>query len=331
VDGAVGRSGRDAVDLGSGAAAILRLAAPIAAGSGDRFVLRLGSGAGHAIGGVVLDVAPARGISRRRQTPERIAGLAAAIDARDDRAIEHARLDLHGALGASRALALASDVAEAAASDVVLAFGVAGSAMVGQITLGEIRARCARTLRRLVTLRRDEAAGTAERLIERLVDDGRLLRDGDRVGLPGTVRARPAEADPGLALAMDRLAQSLAVASPPSLQDAARDAGCPEIGIRDLVRSARIVVLDRDLAYEAATYKAIEQQALDLAHAAPLTPATLRDATATSRKYVMAILADLDRRGVLRRIEAGHVPGPRAAEVVAARPVAGGDARTADQ
>jgi hypothetical protein len=38
----------------------------------------------------------------------------------------------------------------------------------------------------------------------------------------------------------------------------------------------------------------------------------LRDALGTSRKYVMAILTDLDRRGMLRRTDAGHVPGPRA-------------------
>jgi hypothetical protein len=52
---------------------------------------------------------------------------------------------------------------------------------------------------------------------------------------------------------------------------------------------------------------------VELASAAPLAPAALRDATGTSRKYVMAILEDLDRRGVLRRTPAGHVPGPRAA------------------
>ena len=46
--------------------------------------------------------------------------------------------------------------------------------------------------------------------------------------------------------------------------------------------------------------------------AAPSRPPSLRDATGTSRKYVMAILADLDRRGILRRTDAGHVPGPRA-------------------
>jgi hypothetical protein len=112
---------------------------------------------------------------------------------------------------------------------------------------------------------------------------------------------------------------------------AARDAGCPEIGIRELVRTGRIVLLDRDRAYEAKTYRALETQALDLARRAPLTPATLRDATTTSRKYVMAILADLDRSEILRRIVPGHVPGPRASTVVAARSVAAGDAGTGDR
>jgi hypothetical protein len=90
-------------------------------------------------------------------------------------------------------------------------------------------------------------------------------------------------------------------------------AGCPPSGVGELERTGRIVVLEPDLAYEASTYRTIEQIALDLAGRAPLTPAALRDATGTSRKFVMAILADLDRRGVLRRTAAGHVPGPRAA------------------
>jgi hypothetical protein len=51
-----------------------------------------------------------------------------------------------------------------------------------------------------------------------------------------------------------------------------------------------------------------------LAEVAPLTPARLRDATGTSRKYVMALLEELDRRAILRRTPAGHVPGPRARE-----------------
>jgi hypothetical protein len=49
-----------------------------------------------------------------------------------------------------------------------------------------------------------------------------------------------------------------------------------------------------------------------MARAAPLTPAAFRDATGSSRKFVLAILEDLDRREILRRSPDGHVPGPRA-------------------
>src|SRR6185369_20843 len=104
----------------------------------------------------------------------------------------------------------------------------------------------------------------------------------------------------------------LAVAAPPSLAAAARAVGCPVDGIRELVRSGRIVELEPDLAYAAPTYGALTDRALAMAATEPLTPAAFRDATCTSRKYVMAILADLDRRGILRRTAAGHVPGPRA-------------------
>jgi hypothetical protein len=89
-------------------------------------------------------------------------------------------------------------------------------------------------------------------------------------------------------------------------------AGCSPAGVRELERSGRIVVLEPDLAYAASTYQEIVAQADALASDAPLTPAMFRDATGTSRKYVMAILTDLDRRGVLRRTPEGHVPGPRA-------------------
>jgi hypothetical protein len=97
------------------------------------------------------------------------------------------------------------------------------------------------------------------------------------------------------------------------LSEAARAVGCPGDGIRALEAAGRIVRLDDDLAYAATTYAALEDRAIALAAAAALTPAAFRDATGTSRKYVMAMLEDLDRRGVLRRTPEGHVPGPRAA------------------
>ena len=92
---------------------------------------------------------------------------------------------------------------------------------------------------------------------------------------------------------------------------AARSASCPAAGIRELERSGRIVVLEPDLAYASSTYRDLADRAVAMTRAGPLTPAAYRDATGTSRKYVMAILEDLDRRGILRRTDAGHVPGPR--------------------
>lgn len=329
VDGAIGRSSRDAIDLpDGGSAAIVRLTAPLAAGPGDRFVLRRATGVDRVVGGVVLDVTPPRGISRRRQSAGRVGRLAAAIAGGDVDAAATARLDLHGALAEGGRVALAGDVAEAVAGEVLRDLAAGRTVTVdGPPGLAAVRAQAARALRRLVTLRRDEANAAAAALLERLMADGRIVRDGERLRLPGHEPELPVGADSALAGAMDRLERALAVAAPPPLSDAARVAGCPAAGIRELERSGLIVVLERELAYEATTYRGLEALALELASRAPLTPATLRDATGTSRKYVMAILADLDRREILRRVKAGHVPGPRAPSVAAASTATAATAR----
>jgi selenocysteine-specific elongation factor len=316
VDATVGRSGRDAIELPDGSsAAILRLAAPVAVASGDRAVLRRTSGSDRIVGALVLDPAPARGISRRRQTSERVAGLAWAVAAGDVAATDAARLDLHGGLRPGdrpdAPLALASDV-EMAVADAVLDAVGAGA------TLTQARAAASRALRRHVTIERTAAATTAEAVINWLEADGRLLRVGAEVRPPGAAQKASAP-DADVVAAMDRLERVLAVPAPPGLADAAREAACTPEGIRELERSGRIVLLEPDLAYSTSTYRELTAQALGLATAHPLTPAGLRDATGTSRKYVMAILADLDRRGVLRRTPDGHVPGPRAPAASAAR------------
>jgi selenocysteine-specific elongation factor len=160
-----------------------------------------------------------------------------------------------------------------------------------------------------VTIRREDASTAAVSVLDCLVGDGRLVRDGEVVRRHDVAPAGP---DPALAAAMDRLEAALDVPAPPPLEAAARTAGCPPDGIRDLERTARIVVLAPDLAYSAATYRELTSRALAMAAREPLTPAAYRDATGTSRKYVMAILEDLDRRAILRRTPDGHVPGPRA-------------------
>ncbi|MBI3748167.1 MAG: selenocysteine-specific translation elongation factor [Chloroflexi bacterium] len=249
----------------------------------------------------------ARGVSRRRQTPERIAILAAAVDASDAVAADAARIGLHGAVVAlDGAVRLAPDVIDALDGEVPSSLPETGS-----LSLPAVRSLVERRLRRRVTLDRGTAARAASDVVDGLIRAGRLERNGPDVTRPGW---RPDRAiDPAVVAAMDRLEAALGSAAPPPLTATARAAGCPPAAIREMERAGRLVLLEPDLAYAATTYRDLTAQALALATAGPLTPAALRDVTGTSRRYAMAILEDLDRRGILRRTEAGHVPGPRSA------------------
>ncbi len=335
VDGTLSRAGRDALDLPDGsAAAILRLAAPLAVAAGDRLVMRRLSGTHRIVGAIVLDGGPARGVARRRQTSDRVWALATALARREPAAIAAARLDLHGALpggdGAAR-VAIAPDVVGAIDETLLAAAGrpseaaavptgeaggrpgeTAGETPAVPTSLTRMRTVATRTLRRLTSLDRASATVAGTAAVDRLVADGRLIREGVEVRLPGAATAFPPAADPMLLAAMERLELALAIPSPPSLAAAARAAGCPLAGVRELERYGRIVVLEPDLAYAMSAYRQLVGRALALAAHEPLTPAALRDATGTSRKYVMAILQDLDRRAILRRTPTGHVLGPRA-------------------
>ena len=287
--------------------AILRLDRPIAAAPGDRFVLR--RSCGSVLGARVLDADPPRGISRRRATLPRIAALAAT--AAGTRAWTAARLDLHGI--ALDPPTLASDVAGAVDDAMLSALREAR----GERRRTEVLRAGAATLRRHVGRIGDAAVGGRADLatalvaarLDALIAGGHIEADADRVRLAGVAKAGPSAE---LVASMDRLVDRLAVIAPPPLLDAARELGCPPEGIRELERTNRIVRLDQDLAWAFETYRELVGRALAMAADQPLTPAAYRDATGTSRKYVMAILEDLDRRGLLRRTPNGHVPGPRA-------------------
>ena len=331
----VGRTGRDAVDLPDGTAvAILRLERPVAAAPGDRFVLRRPSPAATVTGGRVLDPDPPRGVARRRTTVGRLAALAAPSSAAtrsEGRATtaawRAARLDLHGATADPPALA--DDVA--ASVDAALRASVQdrSDADLDDIRRGELLSSGARELRRHVGRvgppggsRAAIDAVTRELVaarLDRLIASGELEQSDDRVHRLGRARREPTAAE---AAAMDRLVTLLSSVAPPPLSVAAAEAGCPPEAVRRLERANRIVRLDDDLAWAFPTYRELAARALALASEAPLTPAAYRDATGTSRKYVMAILEDLDRRAILRRTPDGHVPGPRAPRESGAEAVA---------
>ena len=307
VDARVGRGRRDTVDLPDGRRILrLRLAHTVAAADGDRLVLRRPSPGGTIGGGIVIDALPPVGPSRRRARPDLLAGLAA-----EDAAVASAsRIAIHGVVPAADGAGLAGrDVAE----DVVAAVERAAdeAAAESPVSLATLRPALGRTIRRLVTVDPAVAAAIAGAIVDRLVSTGRLVRQGDLVARPGVFESRR-ELEPQTVAAMEALERALAVPAPPSLAEAARVAGCSPEGVRALETAGRIVRLEPDLAYAASTLRELESAAIRLADAGPLSPAAFRDATGTSRKYVMAILEELDRRGVLRRTPAGHVRGPRA-------------------
>lgn len=315
--------GTDQVDAGlrrvpaAPSLGVLTLERPVATFVGDRGVLREPA-AGTIIAGVtVLDTAPPRGISRRRMTAERLERLehlAGAAAAGDDDSVLAARTDLHGALdvGGPR-LALAPDVDAAVGAAVVEAVAAHHRDAPVSAGLPIVRARAVglRRLRALATVERrsvDAANAAVAAIIERLERDGALARDGQVLRDP----ARAPSAPPELAAAMARLEAALSVPAPPSLQAAAGAAGCPPEGVRALVAEGRITRLGPDMAWATPTYHRLAGEALSMARARPLAPAAFRDATGTSRKFVLAILEDLDRREILSRTPDGHVPGPRA-------------------
>ena len=342
VEATIDRGLRAGADLSDGFTAILRLDAPVAVAFGDRFVLRRTSPGETLGGGTVLDPRPPRGISRRRAAPEALIALG---ESRDPHARLEALLRLHAALppGRIEALAAASTglasahepsapdggsgpmalpngarragpvVLEAAIADALeraalaeVASRAAADALSSGTPTAELRASLARHVRRLATVERGLAHEVAGVVIATIVEAGRLDRDGDRVHESGRSPGLP----PALAAAMDRLHASLAVAAPPPLSEAARAARCPPEGIRALEAAGRIVRVEADLAWASTTFRELESLAIGLAARGPLAPSTFRDATGTSRRFALAILEDLDRRGVLRRTPAGHLPGP---------------------
>ena len=304
-DATVGRAGRDAIDLPDGGRpAILRLAEPIARRAGRPFRAapvgrhrpdRRRRGAGR--GSAARALAPSPDVERMAGSPRR--------SSRRRRGRTAARLDLHGVTVGGGAVALAADVAEPRARPALAAVADAPT----EASLGAVRAAVARAIRRAATVRRDDAARVPRPSSTRWSVAGRLVRDGDRVRSPAPRRRR---AGPGPA-GRDGPPRGARWRSPapPPLAAAARAAGLsagrgpatssgrsdrrpragPRLRGRHLPRSSR-------------------RRALAMAARAPLTPAAFRDATGTSRKYVMAILEDLDRRGILRRTRGRPRPGP---------------------
>ena len=109
---------------------------------------------------MVLDVAPPRGISRRRQTAERVGRLADAVRPLTPTAYADARLDLHGVLeptaGSPTRSGIAPDIVESVDAAILAAVADAAD---GIAPLTDVRATAARALRRQATIGRSAIGG----------------------------------------------------------------------------------------------------------------------------------------------------------------------------
>lgn len=308
VDVQLGRSGRLARTARDDRVyALLRLERTSATGIGERFVLRRPAPAGLLAGGVVLAADVPYGRARSRLERTRLDHLHAAVSGDDPNAIAVATIDLYGARGSE----LAPDVQGAARSALLRTVAVRHHEQPGEpgLALGAARAAVAAAIRSRLSVREEWLVEAVETTITAMIAEHQLVQEGDTVRSP---EHRPAEADPAIAKAADSLVELLDQDAPPALSAAAAQVGYPEAAIRELVRSGRIELVSDDLAWSAEAFLRLQDRALALADEAPLTPAAMRDATGTSRKYVMALLEEFDRRGILMRTPAGHVRGPRA-------------------
>jgi selenocysteine-specific elongation factor len=267
----------------------LRLEAPLPASRGDRLVLR--SAERRTVGGAtVIDSAPPRH-GRGARAAERLAVLergdpveVAALRLREAGgngvpATAHDREDL---LAAGAAIlgtrALVPDAVAAAREAVLGACGAEGASLATATAASGLGA---------------EAAGA---LIELLVEEGALARDGTRLVPPGRAR------DPVL----DELAALLAGAGlrPPGAAELQERTGLDERRLTAALAALRDegrVVRAGDLWFDAAAAAAARDAAAAALAEGPKGLGELRDLWGVGRRHAVALAAHLDQSGLTRR------------------------------
>jgi hypothetical protein len=147
------------------------------------------------------------------------------------------------------------------------------------------------------------------RVIEEMADDGRLTRNGRRVGLP---ESRPG-LDPEMAERVDRLIEGLrsAGAEPPRVDGLAGRLGIPPTVIDQLRAGGVLRQVAPGIDYPANVWSALQARVAGMS--GPISVARVRDELHTSRRHAEAILAaaaDSPRPRRTPRAAAGRVRRP---------------------
>lgn len=289
-----------------GAFARIRLSAPLVLDIGDRFVLRESGRRETVAGGVVLDLDP---------PPRPGSAPGQRLSSR-----EHAeRQDLPALLVAERGAIRVGDVRllTGVSPDAVEGASRSGDWWVGDRLRGEATSTLERrlaafhagepyasgeelgSLRPAVSLALRSAGGPsdadlAEAVIDAMVGDGRLAREGTTVRLSSHVVAK------GTA-EQERLVQAVRGGEPtPPTVSELQTAGFERSLIDALVRSGALVRITSDLVLTSG----FVQRAEDIVREAGddgITVSAVRERLGTSRKYAVPLMEHLDRIGVTRR------------------------------
>jgi selenocysteine-specific elongation factor len=283
----------------------LYLSEPVAAATGDRFVLRLPSPAATIAGGRFADVNP-------RRHPRHDAEVPASLERRLAGEVLQEELRKY-----SRGITEAALLKATLAPEADLA-GVAGKRTGGWIFAPEVWSAISARAATLVdeyhrahplrdAMPREElksrlglAPAAFGAVAAELAREGVLVERGGEVSRP----SHQVKLDPGDGGSAKQLLELLGRApyAPPSLPEAMRESGAgPEV-LRALVKSGELVRLSEDVAFTREAYQSALMLVREIVTAeGGITVARLRDAMSASRRPVLALLEHLDAERVTRR------------------------------
>jgi selenocysteine-specific elongation factor len=135
-------------------------------------------------------------------------------------------------------------------------------------------------------------------ILDKLTDDGQVIRQGARVALPDFRVELSGSQQEKVATLMNAFAAD--PSSPPSMKQAAEAIG-DEL-LAHLIESGRLVQVSEDVVFESGAYQSMVARVRDrLGSSGTLTVAEVRDMFSTSRKYALALMEHLDAIGVTVR------------------------------